>query len=528
MKRTAAVLFTIALLCALAACGRSAAEPSQNATATTEAADASQAEPKALSFQLPSLPDIGAYDGKTKVERWYDTFQDHLTARDDYGTLIPFIGAMQDCGYIEELQQGEARTAERYGLMTADGKIVVDAVYGQIYPQKAPNGETFYLLSGYDRRNVPASQVNAEEPGKRSDSCLIDTKGSKILKIPYSHDCVFTEDRIVLVPDVFLIDEHSKLRDSVLVYDMDFAQIATLSYSAMRGDSTDERSVIVLECGCLCFYHQNGCRFFDLEGNRILRGEKDVSYVSEFGAYMLLTFTDQTQKLVDLSGRDCIPTAYKDMSVKLIYGDSGETDEMLIVEQNDGFRCYDTSLRRIGPLLKESPDFAYLFGKLCYRSQHWREDALTYYELETGKRLDWSAYTKLDMSQYAQDYDINNTPQTVGDRYFMYSYSRYTDEGKYCSYLEVMDTKTGKIVLQSHDWGWDEAGHWLLLNGYYEASDDTLFDMQTQKTLIRTASMEVFEVDGTAYCMGVRNGYAFVRNLNTDETLLRMFVAAAG
>lgn len=58
--------------------------------------------------------------------RWYDEYTDHLTPRDDYGTLVPYIG-------LRLMNDWVGRVGYLYGLMTTDGKVVTDAVYSKVY-----------------------------------------------------------------------------------------------------------------------------------------------------------------------------------------------------------------------------------------------------------------------------------------------------------------------------------------------------------------------------------------------------------
>ena len=58
-------------------------------------------------------------------ERIYSDYTDTLICRDDYGTLIPFAGQRLAADW-------PASDGCLYGLMTRDGKVVVDAVYSEI------------------------------------------------------------------------------------------------------------------------------------------------------------------------------------------------------------------------------------------------------------------------------------------------------------------------------------------------------------------------------------------------------------
>lgn len=504
--------------------------PEETECTTNIETDEKQTVPQRASFQLESLPDIGRYDAKTMADRWYDTYQDHLIARNDYGALVPFIGVVQDFGNIHEIEGAMPETSFRYGLMTTDGKIVVDAVYKWISVDTAPNGEMFYLLSVYDQTNVPASQIHEEDPGECRSSYLVNIKGSKILEIPYSHFHMFTKDRVVLIPNAYAeAQEGSAWYDCVAVYDMNFQRIKTLSNTAMAGYSANEGGAPVMRCGCLYFYDQEGYRFYDLEGNRILRNEKNVSHVEEFGDYILLFLGEDKQKLVDISGRDRMPTVHKGMSVQWVEGETAADETMLCVEQDNGFQCYDASLQPVGSIHAQEPRLAMIFGKVCYQSQEAGADALTYCELATDKPIDWSKNGDLDMSQFAQDYDTYNSPYTIGNRFFVYEHFQSNEQDDSVYHRDVIDLQSGKTILQTEDhqkWGY--ADRWLLFKDYNGASDDVLLDLQTQSVIYRKSFLEVFEVDGTAYCVGIRNGFSFVENLNTEKILLRMFVASAG
>lgn len=57
--------------------------------------------------------------------RWYEEYTDHLITGEDYGTLIPYAG--------ERHAQGmEVDDGCLYGLMTRDGRVVVDPVYTSV------------------------------------------------------------------------------------------------------------------------------------------------------------------------------------------------------------------------------------------------------------------------------------------------------------------------------------------------------------------------------------------------------------
>lgn len=533
MKRIIAILFALALVLVLAACSQPIEKNAQSVTDTPEAtnvvqADATQTEPQDVSFQLESLPDIGSYSSNTTVDRWYSTYQDYLTVRNDYGVLVPYIGAVQDYGDSYQLKNGEPDTSFRYGLMTVNGKIVVDAVYKWVSTETAPNGDTFYSLSVYDQTSVPASQINEEELGERRSSFLIDIKGTKILEIPYSHYYTFVKDRIVLVP-AYETDKNSEWYDCVAVYDMDFNLITKLSNTAMSGYPTTEGGAPVMRCGCLNFYNEEGHRFYDLAGNQILRNEKSIYNAQEFGDYILLNFKDETQKLVDISGKDCMPTVHKGMTVEWVEGETLVDERILCVEKENGFQCYDDALHPVGSVHDEEPELIMLFDKLCYLSQDSDADALTYCELATDKLIDWSAYTKLDMSKYAPDYERFSTPSVIGDRFFLYEYNRDSDDGNSAWYRDVIDLQNGKMIIQTmnHQW-WNFADRWLLLKDYDGACDDYLLDLQTQTITLCKSFLYVYEVGGETYCVGIRNGYSFVKNLDTEENLLRMFVTTVG
>lgn len=72
--------------------------------------------------------------------RWYPEYTDHLIPREDYGPLVPYLGETaysfqrweDDAGETQKFWTGWASSF--YGLMTQEGKIVVDPVYQQAWP----------------------------------------------------------------------------------------------------------------------------------------------------------------------------------------------------------------------------------------------------------------------------------------------------------------------------------------------------------------------------------------------------------
>lgn len=124
----------------LSGCGRSSVGTSVSLQADSSAAFAS-------SSSALSLPDgytdvqthwdaLTPYEPPQPLYTRYAEDTDRLTVRDDYGILLPYVGRMMDVDdYILD-------KLPMYGLTTAQGKIVTDPVYADIWR----NGNFLILL----------------------------------------------------------------------------------------------------------------------------------------------------------------------------------------------------------------------------------------------------------------------------------------------------------------------------------------------------------------------------------------------
>lgn len=149
----------------------------------TEPSDEKPTDTTAVSdkpvFMLEALPEIGKFSQDKLYKRWYKEYTDELKPRSDYGELIPFIG---DCRYYEEAENYSEESygfySPIYGLMTTDGKIVVDAAYESIYEIEL-DGEVHYAL---------VKSIPFKDPGGWYDSKIVttisETDGSKAFTVP--------------------------------------------------------------------------------------------------------------------------------------------------------------------------------------------------------------------------------------------------------------------------------------------------------------------------------------------------------
>lgn len=196
LKRTfiCAAILAALLLCA---CGRTeeaatetTAEPA-TAPPVTDAPTTEAPEPETVisyDFHLEKLPDIGTYKAK-KNDCFYDAPLKEFRTSDGYGTLIPYrlSGKETAVGQLD-----------RWGFMTADGKIVTDSIYESI-SEIDLNGSTVYcakkkVFAG-DPVTIPdwetdpeGAQAAYERAGEYYDQNLsyqlITADGSRCLTVP--------------------------------------------------------------------------------------------------------------------------------------------------------------------------------------------------------------------------------------------------------------------------------------------------------------------------------------------------------
>lgn len=136
MKRLLPLALTLALT--LAGCGTPAAEspvsqPSEGINAPVETpapTETSASTPKPVPTDGPYVyTDYSKLESDASrqnlYERWHGKFTDHLIPSPDYGPLIPFSGDGAE-------ETWETAGCASQGLMTLEGKVVVDPVYSAV------------------------------------------------------------------------------------------------------------------------------------------------------------------------------------------------------------------------------------------------------------------------------------------------------------------------------------------------------------------------------------------------------------
>ena len=247
--RYIAVLCVLALCaCCLSACGKTdsgSSLPSAGTGKTNEGA----AQP--VTFSLPSLPEIGSYQQK-RPTYFYGEPLDQFVPSGDYGAIVPYCLA----------SNGEVGS---YGFMTADGKIITDAVYSIVYLLEA-GGRSVYAAEEKVLFFEKEQEEDEEEydglyaPSVNQDmTLLITADGSKSIKLPEvspqtgRYDSVFIECRIHA-------HDGGYVGDTFYLYDFDLNLAADLTEygivnSIVTADNTDRFIVADWE---KAMYFENG------------------------------------------------------------------------------------------------------------------------------------------------------------------------------------------------------------------------------------------------------------------------------
>ena len=133
MKRLPLMLASLFAVCLLSvSCGSGTPQ-------TQEGEKSEPTQSEAPYFLLSELPDIGSYKNREKYDYFYDAPLNEFEPSDAYGSLAvyrvsrPFTDVM-----------GGKTTADMYGFMTTDGKIITNAVYKYI-DYYAEDGAAFFI-----------------------------------------------------------------------------------------------------------------------------------------------------------------------------------------------------------------------------------------------------------------------------------------------------------------------------------------------------------------------------------------------
>lgn len=156
-------------LCLLSGCG---APSVSNASASS-----ASAEPAEISPVYTNWSKLTPYEAGT-VEPLYTQYQpyqgDSLTARDDYGPLLPYVGAIIAVSnyIVDELPL--------YGLVTSDGRVVTEPVYADIQQVSLGTGKTTPFLLLY--KGDPTQKLAGRESNAGQFSLTVVSADGKTLR----------------------------------------------------------------------------------------------------------------------------------------------------------------------------------------------------------------------------------------------------------------------------------------------------------------------------------------------------------
>ncbi len=215
--------------------------------------------------------------------RWYTEYTDTLIPRDDYGELYIFMGGYVNTknGYVDH----------RFGLMTLDGKIVVDPVYTH-YQKMDFDGTEYYCMKYIENELYEGGEFYCE-------STLMKTDGSWALKLNDEIDSL-SENRIIT----------SKYGSYYTVYDYEGNLI-------FKGEGKSSVSQYGYINGVLVTYENSeddlkDVAVFDENGNKLF---ESLAYCEHFYTDMAIASLDhEGYGLISKSGEWMLEPIYENIS----------------------------------------------------------------------------------------------------------------------------------------------------------------------------------------------------------------------
>lgn len=276
--------------------------------------------------QTSDIPEIKK---EVKVSRWYEEFTDTLIPRNDYGELVIFTG-----GYCHDESKGYSNE-HRYGLMTLDGKIVVDPVFNSYHA---------YELDGKKYYSMMISEHELYEGGEyKCTSLLVASDGSWCVTVDGFIDHI-TPERIFT----------SKYDKYFKCYNYDgnivFEGGDNLDYAWNHGTSSHTKLMGAYD------WSKDGhpLLIFDMDGN-VVFDEFDFFVSFESGKSVVQLIDTQLYGIITDSGEWLLEPVYS-------YIDSVAEDQYFIaVRDNTEVAVYDNELKLLHAFTTEDYESEYRY-----------------------------------------------------------------------------------------------------------------------------------------------------------------------
>ena len=220
MKRYLLYCFFVCVLL-LAACASTTTESMPPAIEPDTGALPETAPPLTTDFSKPTfylaaLPDLAPFEAPREIINRYsqEVFVDTLKPAADYGRLYPYEGIFVGAHlWMQKVY---------FGLVDAQGRVVVDPVYSQAYYHTLPGIEPAYLMLVYpaDKNDAEAQKLMQDSQGfiNRGRYVFASADGAWVSDIYYGDDAMISEDRIIVYDysaeaDDYWSDQSSRIYD---------------------------------------------------------------------------------------------------------------------------------------------------------------------------------------------------------------------------------------------------------------------------------------------------------------------------
>lgn len=366
-KRISAFFISVLLvLTAFTACGKETEETETQPDVTAQ--QQTVIENDAPVFMLEKLPEIGEYVDDLVYKRRYLGFKDKLIPADDYGKLIPFVGRYKDFTPVEEYYEDDMErvyNAKKYGLMTTEGEIVVDAVY-DYYNILETDGRYFIELS---------LMTDWEE----STSFLCPQDGSWVIE-DIANVSQPSENRIVVSRGPYYDWESEKITKPAYLKAYDFD--GNLIFSKENVCSYDSYSdgYLLVNYYSDPLSDKNEDRMIDLNGNYVF---EDVQMHSGFSKSVAIASNGSLYGLITTDGEWLVSPAWEDVN--------RVSDERYVCVLGNWGRVYDSSGEALYAFDANGIE---LYSIDCinetvlyYTRYYGYEDYHEYYYLESGDQI---------------------------------------------------------------------------------------------------------------------------------------------